>query len=83
VNGLQNQALPPSTMNFHSYAVELNCELFFLCNLFYKFVLFEEKRMQKKKSLFLSDLFQVFKNKLLFFVCIVDKNIHFMFPSKC
>jgi hypothetical protein len=37
----------------------------------------------EKKMLILSDLFQVFKNKLPFFVCIVDENINFMFTYKC
>ena len=50
-NGLPNQVLPHSTMNFHSYAVELNCELFFIyIYLFYKFVIFEETIMQKKNN---------------------------------
>jgi hypothetical protein len=46
--GLQKQTLPHSSKIFHSYAIELNYKLFFcLCNLFYKFVIFKEKRMKK------------------------------------
>ena len=37
----------------------------------------------EKKWWVLSDLFQVFKNKPPFFICIVNENINFMFPSKC
>jgi hypothetical protein len=46
--GLQKQTLSHSSRIFHSYAVELNCKLFFLWNLFYKFVIFEKERIIKK-----------------------------------
>jgi hypothetical protein len=47
--GLQKQAVPHSSRIFHSYTVELNCKLFFVCaTYFYKFVIFKEERMEKK-----------------------------------
>jgi hypothetical protein len=80
--GLQKQTLPHSNRIFHSYAIKLNCKLFFVCVAYFINLLYSKKK-ERKKYWVLSYLFQVFKNKLFFFICIVDENINFMFPSKC
>jgi hypothetical protein len=46
-------------------------------------LLYLKRKEWKKIYWVLNDLFQVFKNKLSFFVYIMDENINFMFPSKC
>jgi hypothetical protein len=45
--GLQKQIMFHSSRIFHSYTVELMQTLFCLCNLFYKFVIFEEEIIKK------------------------------------
>jgi hypothetical protein len=81
--GLQKQTLPHSSKIFHSYAIKLNCKHFFICATYFKNLLYSKRKEWKKKYWVLSDLFQVLKNKLSFYVCFVDENINFMFPSKC
>jgi len=50
---------------FYLYAVEPNCKFFFICPTYFINLLYS-KRKEWKKCWVLSDLFQVFKNKLFF-----------------
>jgi len=80
--GLRKQTLPHSSRIFHSCTIELNIRLFFVYATYFINLLYLKRKEWKKKCWVSSNLFQAFKNKLSFFVCIVDENINFMFSSK-
>jgi len=42
--GLQKQALPYLSRIFHSYAVELNCKLFFVCATYFINLLYPKRK---------------------------------------
>jgi len=76
---MQKKTLSHSSRIFHSYAVELNSKLFFVSSTYFIHLLYLKRK--EWKCWVLSDLFQAFKINF-FFICIVDENINFMFPSK-
>jgi hypothetical protein len=46
--GLQKQTLSHSSKIFHSYAVELNCKLFFACATYFINLLYWKRKEWKK-----------------------------------
>jgi len=64
-----------SSSIFHSYAIELNYKLFFVYATYFINLLYS-KTKEWKKILSSKWFFKVFKNKLSFFMCIVNENIY-------
>jgi hypothetical protein len=49
--GLQKQIVPHSSRIFHSYAVELNCKLFFVCATYFINLLYSKRKEWEKTML--------------------------------
>jgi hypothetical protein len=50
MNGLRKQALPYLIIIFHSYAIELNCKLFFICVIYFINLLYLKMKKYVKKN---------------------------------